>query len=94
MFDSIRYGKPLISPSHQPIPPEIQENIISYKNDDDLVNKLKSYVNDPKKFFLRQKKALNNSKKFSIDRLTYFDEVLALINKKILINIIGCGGRI
>lgn len=82
LFDSIRYGKPLISPSHQPIPPEIQENIISYKNDDDLVNKLKSYVNDPKKVFFEAEKAFNNSKKFSIDRLTYFNEVLALINKK------------
>ena len=82
LFDSISYGKPLILPSHQPIPPEIKDNIITYKNDDDLVDILKLYVNDPKKVFHDTEKAVNNSKKFSIDQLTYFNEVLALISKK------------
>lgn len=82
LFDSIRYAKPLISPLHQPIPSEIQENIITYKDDDDLVDILKSYVNEPKKVLIDSEKAFNNSKKFSIDKLTYFNEVLALINKK------------
>ena len=82
LFDAIRYGKPLILPSHQPIPPEIKDNIITYKSDDDLVDILKLYVNDPKKVFHDTEKAVNNSKKFSIDQLTYFNEVLALISKK------------
>jgi hypothetical protein len=82
LFDAIRYGKKLIVPSHQPIPPEIKDNIITYKNDDDLVDILKLYVNDPKKVFHDTEKAVNNSKKFSIDQLTYFNEVLALISKK------------
>ena len=43
---------------------------------------LKLYVNDPKKVFHDTEKAVNNSKKFSIDQLTYFNEVLALISKK------------
>jgi hypothetical protein len=82
LFDSVRYRKPLISPSHQPIPREIQENIIAYKNDDDLVDILKSLIDDKKKVHFYAKKAINNSEKFSIDLLSYYDEVLALINKK------------
>jgi hypothetical protein len=82
LFDSVRYGKPLISPSHQPIPQEIRENIIAYKNDDDLMEILKLLIDDQKKALFYAKKAYNNSKKFSIDQLTYYDEVLAAINKK------------
>jgi hypothetical protein len=46
------------------------------------VDKLKLYVNDQKKVFHDTEKAVNNSKKFGIDQLIYFNEVLALISKK------------
>ena len=82
LFDSVRYRKPLISPSHQPIPQEISENIITYKNDHDLVDIIKSLIDDQKKVHFYAIKAINNSEKFSIDQLTYYDQVLALINRK------------
>lgn len=78
LFDSVRYGKPIIVPFYTPIPDELKNSVIKYENDHDLVTLCSRLICD---FHFRNNilnKAFNNSKNFKLDNLTYYSEIESL----------------
>ena len=80
-FDSIRFGKPLIIPSSSPCPPEIKKSTIQYDNNDELYRIFSKLTN---KSLLNEhvSKAFENSSNWSLDRITYFNELINHYNNK------------
>ena len=80
-FDSIRFGKPLIIPSSSPCPPEIKKSTIQYDNNDELYRIFSKLTN---KSLLNEhvSKAFENSSNWSLDRISYFNELINHYNNK------------
>ena len=75
LFDAIRYGKPLILPSHQPIPDEIKGSAIIYEDTESL-NELLNKLSDKEYLYEIKNKAIENSKSFNEN----FEEFWGLFN--------------
>ncbi len=75
LFDAIRYGKPLILPSHQPIPDEIKGSAIIY-DDTESLNELLNKLSDKEYLEGIKNKAIENSKSFNKN----FEEFWGLFN--------------
>lgn len=67
--DAIKYAKPVIVPETYNVADEIKTSYLAYKDEEDLRGILESIICDREKLESLKKEALNNSRKFSLEKL-------------------------
>lgn len=68
-FDMVRYAKPGIVPDYVPVPFNMDNSVISYKSEDDLLDLVKSILRDPARRNELNYLAKRNSQRFSVGNL-------------------------
>lgn len=67
--DSIKYAKPCIVPETYNITEEMKTSFLTYKDEKDLQGILETLIDDKEKLENLKREAINNSKKFSLEKL-------------------------
>jgi hypothetical protein len=83
IYNAIKYAKPIIVPSDFNVLKEFESSTFFYSSSNDIENRLKEMLSNPKKTQILKNEALKNSENFSINNLQkYFEKnVLKWFNK-------------
>lgn len=75
--DSIKFAKPCIVPETYNVADELKTSYITYKDEKELQRLIEALIHDRKRLEDLKKEALNNSKKFSLEKMHIkFDEMV------------------
>jgi len=75
LFDAIQYAKPIILPYNHSIMNELSSSTLIYKDAEDLQNLLSTLLSDKKRLQILVKKAIHNSRYFSLSNMhRYFEQ--------------------
>ncbi len=77
--DAVRYGKLILTPQHAPVDKALSGNAMSYKDDPHLALLLRRLLEDRAFRERSVRRAFENSLQFAVERLSYVDELTALM---------------
>jgi hypothetical protein len=79
-FSAIRFGKPMLLPVWTPMDEEFEDSIVRYHDHNDLIQKIRLFLDKPDALDAVAGRALKNARQFTPKNSSYAEALLALGN--------------